>query len=50
MEALTVVFKECRNKNLGGAEGKMLDSYLGSWVYEMFSYEIWLLVIVIVQY
>ena len=28
-----IVLKEYRNKNLGGAERKLLDSYLGKWVY-----------------
>ena len=28
-----IVFKESRNKNIGGAERKLSDSYLGNWVY-----------------
>ena len=28
-----IVFKESRNNDMGWAERKLLDSYLGNWVY-----------------
>ena len=28
-----MAFNESRNNNIGGAERKFLDSYLGNWIY-----------------
>ena len=48
---ISVAFEEYRHQNLGGAERKLLDSYLGNWVYRatpMTAFIVILTVIVIV--